>query len=364
MMKTILTYLLFLPMPYLELWAQEPFNNVADKDALNKAYEERHYKIMVTFRVIDEQGDPVSDADIDVGIDSLLHADGYNNYRGKTDTTGFFTVESRGRGCSEVLVQKKGYYDSRPDVRWDGRLNPGGGEMHKNGGFRPWNPTIDVMIKKIGKPIPMRVWLGDRGHMAPKVGEEFGFDLYEKDWVQPHGKGGHTDLLVKFSTRFIDQNDYSTTCSIRFANPDDGFIPIPELLNAESLLKYPRIAPDKGYELKRLLVTRGATGNEARHVAATKEPMGYLLRFRSIKDEDTGKIMSAYYGKITRPQERVGNVNPFEVHSLDRVNRKLVSAPRFRFSMYLNPTPNDRNLEYDQRTNLAPEADRGLTWAP
>jgi len=69
-------------------------------------------------------------------------------------------------------------------------------------------------------------------------------------------------------------------------------------------------------------------------------------------------------GKITRSQERVGNVNPFEVQSLDRVNRKLVSAPRFRFNMYLNPTPNDRNLEYDQRTNLAPEADRGLTWPP
>ena len=336
----------------------------AAKEAIDKAQKERHYKIKVTFRVVDELGMPVADADIDVGIDSMLHADGFNNYRGKTDVKGIFTVESRGRGCTEVLVQKKGYYVSRPEVKWDGRLNPGGAEMHENGGFRPWNPTVDVMIKKIGKPIPMRVWLADKSHMAPKIGEEIGFDFFEKDWVQPHGQGKHSDLLVKFTTKFIDQNDYSTTCSIRFKNPDDGLIPIPELLNSESLLKYPRRAADDGYLLKSLIITRGATGNEARSRAVIKEPIGYLLRFRCLKDKKTGKIISAYYGKITRPQERAGNVNPFEIHSLDRVNRKLVSAPRFRFNYYLNPTPNDRNLEYDQKNNLAPEADKDLRWPP
>ena len=323
---------------------------------------EENYVMRITARVIDEEGNPMAGVPVRIGIHNVNDfRDQYNDFLGKTNEVGKFSAEGIGRGLAKIDVQKEGYYLSRKTVTcYEGNEE----QIRKAGRYSPWNPTIDVMIKKIGKPIPMLVWLGDRSHMAPKVGEEVGFDLYMKDWVQPHGKGEHPDLLVKFSTRFIDQNDYSTTCAIRFANPDDGFIPIPELLNTESLLKYPRIAPDEGYELKRLLITRGATGNGARDGAAIKEPIGYLLRFRSIKDEDTGKIMSAYYGKITRPQERVGNVNPFEVHSLDRANRKLVSAPRFRFNMYLNPTPNDRNLEYDQRTNLAPEADRGLTWPP
>jgi hypothetical protein len=323
---------------------------------------EENYVMRITARVIDEEGNPMAEVPVRIGIHNVNDfRDQYNDFRGKTDEQGRFSAEAVGRPLAKIEVNQEGYYPSRKTVTcYEGNEQ----QIRKAGRYAPWNPTIDVMIKKIGKPVPMRVWLGDSSHMAPNVGEEIGFDLYMKDWVQPHGKGEHPDLLVKFATKFVDQYDYSTSCSIRFANPDDGLIPIPELLNPESLLKYPRIAPDEGYALKNLHITRGPTGNEARSRAVNKEPIGYLLRFRSIKDEKTPKIISAYYGKITRPQERVGNVNPFEVHSLDRANRKLVSAPRFRFNMYLNPTPNDRNLEYDQRTNLAPEADRGLTWPP
>ena len=279
---------------------------------------EENHLMRVTARVIDEEGNPMAGVPVRIGIHNVNDfRDQYNDFHGKTNEVGKFSAEGIGRGLAKIDVQKEGYYLSRKTVTcYEGNEQ----QIRELGRYAPWNPTIDIMIKKIGKPIPMRVWLGDRGHMAPKVGAEVGFDLYVKDWVQPHGKGEHPDLLVKFSTLFIDQNDYSTTCSIRFANPYDGFIPIPELLNTESLLKYPRIAPDEGYELKRLLITRGPTGNEARSRAVNKEPIGYLLRFRSIKDGKTPKIISAYYGKITRPQERVGNVNPFEVHSLDRVN--------------------------------------------
>ena len=122
----------------------------------------------------------------------------------------------------------------------------------KKVGFRPWNPTIDVVLRKVGNPIPMRVWLGgtDGAHRAPGIGEEFGFDLFEKDWVEPHGKGKQSDLFVKFSSDFKGQKDYKTSCHIRFANPDDGFFPVPELISEESLLKYPREAPMNGYDVK------------------------------------------------------------------------------------------------------------------
>ena len=44
--------------------------------------------------------------------------------------------------------------------------------------------------------------------------------------------------------------------------------------------------------------------------------------------------------------------------------RKFDPTPGFQISYYLNPTPNDRNLEYDQQNNLAPEADKGATYPP
>ena len=364
-MKTIFIYLLLLPIPYLALWAQEPFYEVADKDALNKAYKERHYKIKVTFRVIDEQGEPVSDADIDVGIDSLLHGDGYNNYRGKTGPTGLFTVESRGRGCTEVLVQKKGYYESRPDVRWDGRLNPGGEEMHKNGGFRPWNPTIDVMIKKIGKPIPMIVRLangGSKSRMKPtssQIGKELAWDLVKGDWVAPDGGGKVSDLIVKFESAYVDEHNRAAKVRIKFANGDDGCIPLHKITGEESLLSFPREAPVEGYDTRELIYSseykehKDASGYK--ETTFTKLPIppheGYLLRLRTRKDEN-GRIVSAIYAKIT---------NPLELDDILFQGRRRLFL---NFDYYLNPTPNDRNLEYDQKNNLAPEADRGLTWPP
>ena len=353
MKKNVGIYLLLLSMPYMALWAQEPFYEVADKDVLNKAYEERHYKIKVTFRVVDEQGEPVSDADIDVGIDSLLHADGYNNYKGKTGPTGLFTVESRGRGCTEVLVQKIGCYESRPDVRWDGRLNPGGAEMHKNGGFRPWNPTIDVMIKKIGKPIPMIVRLGEGGANswlkpnADQLEKELGWDLVEGDWVAPHGRGKMTDLIFRFESSYTDESNKMAKVNIRFANPNDGLVSIKELKGEESRLKYPREAPLQGYENKNIELVSKVFEDWRK---LKNRPQAYLLRIRTQKDV-TGNIVSALYGKITKPYRLFPPAIRYRL-------------PILNFDYYLNPTPNDRNLEYDQRNNLAPEADRGLTWPP
>ena len=97
-----------------------------------------------------------------------MHADGHNNYKGKTDAKGLFTVESRGQGSSDVVIEKDGYYPSRPEVRWSGKLN-NDRELAKKVGFRPWNPTIDVVLRKVGKPIPMRVWRGntDGAHWLP-----------------------------------------------------------------------------------------------------------------------------------------------------------------------------------------------------
>lgn len=350
-------------------FAQEPFTYKADdfkgaglpegmtaEDYMNKVYQENHYKIKVTFRVIGEDGVPVPNADINVGIDSLLHADGHNNYKGKTNAEGLFTVESRGRGCTDVLVEKDGFYPSRPEVEWDGDLNPGGEIMHKNGGFRPWNPTIDVVLKKVGKPIPMIVRLADGGsssRMKPTpemLGRDLGWDLVEGDWIAPHGDGKTADLTVRFESDFIDESNRSASAVVSFGNLDDGLIPITEVRGEASFLKFPRMAPEGGYKLRKLEYSQ-TVKDGVLDAAPERKPEGYFFRLRTKLDKD-GQVESAIYGKITKP---------FELkHSSFRGDSRLF----LKFDYYLNPTPNDRNLEYDQKNNLAPEADKDLRWPP
>ena len=357
------------------LLAQEPFTykpkdipkrdlpeGVTAAEYIKKVHQERHYRIKVTFKVADEQGLLIEGADIGVGIDSLLHGDGHNNYKGKTNNSGLYTVESRGQGCSDVVVTKKGYYPSRPQVKWDGILNPGGKIMHKNGGFRPWNPTINVILKKTGDPIPMKVWL-TKGFTIPKIGEEIGFDLFKNDWVKPHGKGKESDLLIKFESLFQDENNFNTKMLLRFKNPEDGLIPVPELSGLESLLKYSREAPLKGYNTKEIAISR-IRGNGESGIPIKPLPKGYYVRFRTVQDPKTGEVLSAYYGKITKTAYFTRNNHLFQINTIGFKNRKLIHKPGFSFSFYLNPTPNDRNLEYDQVTNLAPDAPKGVTWLP
>ena len=322
---------------------------------LKQIDEERHYKIKVTFHVIGEDGLPIPDANMDVGIDSLLHSDGYNNYKGKTNASGLFIVESRGQGCSLVLVEKNGYYPSRPQVKWDGKLNPGGEEMHKNGGFRPWNPTIDVILKKIGKPIPMLVRLGNRCNSWLKptqdmLGKELSWDLIVGDWTAPFGTGKVADLIVKFRCSYADTYNHAVSAVISLANPDDGFIEITTLNGGESLLKFPREAPADDYKLRKLEISQTVINNSLTALPA-QNPKGYFLRLRTTKDKE-GKITASYYGKFTKPFDLQDVI--YQEHQNIILN----------FDYYLNPTPNDRNLEYDQKNNLAPEADKELRWPP
>lgn len=70
-------------------------------------------------------------------------------------------------------------------------------------------------------------------------------------------------------------------------------------------------------------------------VPAAKEDLNYFFRVRTRKEG--GKIVSANYGKIDRDID-------FDIINSD-------TALLF-FTYYLNPTPNDRNMEFDPKRNL------------
>ena len=64
---------------------------------------------------------------------------------------------------------------------------------------------------------------------------------------------------------------------------------------------------------------------------------GYFIRVRSVLDEN-GKLKSALYGKIT---------DNFKFFAGTKAPHAGLG-----FTYYLNPTPNDRNVEFDPQKNL------------
>ena len=100
-----------------------------------------------------------------------------------------------------------------------------------------------------------------------------------------------------------------------------------------------RTVPVDGYKSD-YLVTKGKDKN-VKYFSSSNPDRNFAFRIRTKKDKN-GKIVSAYYGKI------YGDIVIKKPYGVE----ELVAAPSFMY--YLNPTPLDRNLEWDMKTNLCP----------
>lgn len=159
----------------------------------------------------------------------------------------------------------------------------------------------------------------------PVLNEVVGFDLMLGDWVAPYGRGGHKDILFKKSFSGTSNNDYNSKLVVSFPNPTDGIqefgLSMPN--NQGSYLRSPHEAPAEGYSPMLVRENSATPGKSAQFDYDEKK--NYFFRVRTVLDEN-GKIKSALYGKIY--------------------------GDFMQFTYYLNPTPNDRNVEFDPKQNL------------
>lgn len=341
----IITSLLGAVLQVAKLYAQEAPDQFAEAGA-----REENYTMRLTARVIDENGKSLVGFPIHIGIHNVNdYKDQYNDFRGKTNAEGKFSVEGMGRGLAKIEVKKDGYYVSQKTVTcYEGTPE----QIRKTGKFFPWDPVVDVMVKQVGRPIPMIVRSGDRSKswLKPKIeqiGKELRWDIVEGDWLPPHGKGKEADLILKFDSFYESESNKSAKVSIKFANSNDGLLPLRILRGKESLLKHPREAPIQGYATREIELSSKVSEDWRLN---NNSPKAYFLRVRTQKNE-SGKVTSALYGKITVPFRLYPPV----------VRHRL---PLLHFDYYLNPTPNSRNLEFDQINNLAPDAPKGGRWLP
>lgn len=290
--------------------------------------------LRLTLKAVDDEGQPIEGANASFGgVRRPLNPDESSkgvSIEGLTDDRGIFTAELEVWNAMQAgySVEKAGYYSIKQHSY--------SAKSVIQGKWQPWNPTIEVLLKRIKNPVPMyakRVEV-----KIPEFNQPIGYDLVQGDWVVPFGKGQISDLIFEADRKVVSNEDYDGTLTLRFSNEGDGLvehvIPRPDPPG----LRLPYSAPDDGY-------VSSKTWEESRHtsgsgngkiISTASNRMNYFIRVRTVRDQE-GRIVSALYGKIH------GDFRWF-------IGAR---APKsgLAFTYYLNPD-GTRNIEYDPKRNL------------
>lgn len=288
-----------------------------------------------TFRVIDTEGVPVTNALIKHCFHNNRTPDKERLVEKYTGTNGYAVFQGETSGGLTYRVQKDGYYSSDGKyTEWQEKWTPPDSPNIKKGRWQPWNPTFEVVLKQIKNPIPMYVKSIRTDIPVPNT--FVGFDLERGAWVAPYGGGIRSDILFKLYRDLKSWQDYRSSLTITFPSRGDGIQNIYATHKGGAELAMPYSAPLDGYTTN--LFFEESNGNYQEE----REDQNYTLRVRTVLDEN-GKVASALYGKIH------GNIL-FDVRGSETAS--------LLFTYYLNPVPNDRNIEFDPDKNLFGGRDR------
>lgn len=271
-----------------------------------------------TIKVVDENGQPVAGAEVDISY-YIKPPPGENeageSVHGLTDTNGIVRLSHAATGSVGLSFQatKAGYYSTTR-----------GHEFAKFQDNNPdkWNPSETLLLKKVGKPIAMYAKRIDQN--PPILGQPVGYDLMIGDWVGPNGKGVNADIIFQKEAYRKSGSDYEYKVKVTFQKAGDGVqvYTIPDS-DRGSDLRSPHEAPLDGYQPEINKERSAHPGQPTKNNYDSN--VIYLFRVRTAVD-DRGNIVSAHYGKIY--------------------------GDFMQFSYYLNPTPSDRNIEFDPKQNL------------
>jgi len=283
------------------------------------------FRAKLTVKVLDEAGQPFPGVDVQVGFeDPKTRRNVYAN--GMTDAYGLYTAEGICDGSTAGGIRKDGYY-------WSGfpfKITGTDGNH-----WIPWNPICEATLRPIGKPIAL--YAKRVQTRLPELDKPCGYDLESGDWVTPYGKGIKSDFIFTLHQEDRGMQDYDLIGELTFKNSLDGLLdaPLPKI-GKNSAFKWARLAPENIYQQKFSLQNswHNEKGMTTSFKFEGKEWEGYFFRVRSV--EQDGKLVSAHYGKIR------GGIEVFPDNS----------KPKMAFTYYFNPTPNDRNLEWDTKRNL------------
>ena len=275
-------------------------------------------KAKLTIKVVDEDHNSLSNMPVHVWMSESNVLDDYTDSNGVFIAKGVCTVKD-----VPISVVKQGYYPTRMRYSF-----PNWQSVRKNK-WQPWNPTVVVVLRKKIKPIPMyakKVWC-----VIPVLDEFVGFDFEKGDWIAPYGKGNVADFNLRIKKRYVDMNNFDSSLDVAITNCIDGLQKTSLKDFNGSGFRLLREAPINDYAITSLYISESSTN----YFKPNKDE-SYYFRIRS-ETNKYGEVTSALYGKIR------------SYISFDVRRDKTGSIG---FTYYLNPTPNDRNLEFNPKANL------------
>lgn len=290
--------------------------------------------------------------DVNNGWFAVKGSDGPNLDRAVTDVNGRCRLRGR-TNCGNIgcWVEKppSGFYPCPQG--WGRRFS----EKNLLGIWQPDNLVATIRLQRVERPIPLfikRVTKVERGGFTadifPKGEDTLRYDLLMGDWLAPVGTGRVADVTFTRHPREdlgegvngadVRGPSYRDSMTVRFPGEGNGLV---ESNPPPSLRLRIRTAPEDGYRPE-YLCWKGRD-KKLEHVGSYDENRCFCFRIRTRRD-DRGRIVGAYYGKIYGDITFVYQFRP-----------EFVPVASVCMSYYLNPTPLDRNLEWDRKTNLGPD---------
>jgi hypothetical protein len=282
-----------------------------------------------TIRVIDESGKPLEGTSVSFFYKDLTIPRSEEAKGTITNEQGVAIYEGESTQRIATTIDKVGYYRGWFPKHYFKEV--------KDGRWEPWNPTVTAVLRPIIKPIPM--FVKKVITIVPVNDSPCGYDLTVGDWVAPWGKGTTADFIFNAHCEYTDFYNDKTTCTVTFSNPDDGLQEaVISDMGKTSGYKWDRNAPEHGY--KSTLPISFVFSRKEGAVVSFSENRRHYFRVRTQKSAN--KVSHSLYGKIDR------DISIFQTQA-----KKCQIA----FIYYLNPTPNDRNMEYDPKKNLCTNQD-------
>ena len=311
--------------------------SLAQEALLSRNWGNGLRRTVVEFDVVDENENPVSEADASVVFiksDSLAHV---KSDHGRTDENGHLKMGGFSTGEVIFHFSKEGYYRTSGRV-WFQRQGQVADEVcweqDKRYGQNFW-PEKDqnalcrkmpcrVIMKKVQNPHPMCAF--DVDSAWPDDLERIGFDFEECDWVAPRGKGTRADIwFVKGHGEPDDSGAGHEDLKLDFGEPESGNGYICLERDYWSERGWLLDAPENGYEEKLVISPEGPF---AKALAMGEK---YLIVRIRVKRDEKGDIVSARYGVI----RLVGHVP----------GRGGVTSASVHFDGWMNLQENERGLE-------------------
>jgi hypothetical protein len=339
---------LFGQIKYMEEWGfsgveinygrpigSEAFPYHPSREEFHKAVE-KGAEAAFTIKVMDEQGNPIEDAEAIVFMEKTSHRREYDEISKMTNVEGIAQISGKCNGHACIVVRKNGWYNSgNVDMYFFFMKNI----SLKDGKWQPHGKTHEIVLRNIRKKIPMYNTSVSLYDELPEPGTPLGLDLIAGGWVAPNRKGKTADLFLTYG---IQENKVGKReCLIfTFPNKGDGIYRLKRKNWSSYKTDYEASKDSYKYldtmefhrEVKYVYKKSYWAGKSYDERLVSENNIGYedylVLRTRTKLDEN-GNVTYCHYSKIINPIRFTGG--------------------RLSIAGFTNPTPNDTNLEEGNR---------------